>query len=222
MPASQARVIAATTAEKDIRPGTPEEAFQAVNLAKMLWGFRLRDVDSWQEVIEKWTTNPPAWKRIPDEKNPYDSPRAMIEAELEVNYDQFKEFIRIVLGQKYAALIDEPLEKPGGKKNPEGHNQYSNGGHPHVHKGDQKSYGTGQEYLRRLILKERPEVLDEIGKGKKYKTVHEAARKTGLINVPDRYHIPSDPEAAARFLEKKVDKEWRLCLVDEIMKAIEE
>src|SRR5262245_7307247 len=122
---SPARVLAATTAKDQIAAGSPEEAFQAVNLAKMLWGFRLRDVDAWQEVIERWAAEPPAWERIPEDDIPYGSPRRMIEIELDVDYVQFKEFIRIVLGQRYAALIEEHIHNRRGPRegtvnNPDG------------------------------------------------------------------------------------------------------
>jgi hypothetical protein len=214
-----ARRTAAVSARTEIDPGTPEEAYQAVNLAKMLWGFRLRDIDAWQSVIERWTSQDvPAWERIPEVGEAYGSPRRMIEAELEVDYDQFKEFIRIVLGQKYAAMIEKPLQDgPGGNNNPLGINQYVNGGQCYDHNIDHspKARGTSQEYLRQRILKEDSAALDKIGKGREYKSVSDAAIKLGIIPEQPRLHVYADnPVAAGHYFAKRVDEEWMQVMMD--------
>jgi hypothetical protein len=174
-------------------------------------------------VIEHWTSGDvPAWMLIPEDDEPYKSPRRMIEEELKVDYDQFKEFIRIVLGHKYVALIDEPTGKRGGQKgsinNPNGNNQYHKVDESYVRTihPKQKQAGNSREHLRRLILAEHPEALDEIGKGKQYKTVTEAARKLGIVSREVRYSLPDDPQAAARYLAQRVDKAWLQCLIEEL------
>ena len=101
---SPARTRAATTFHGDIAPGSPEEAYQAINRAKMLWNFRRRDIDSWQEVITKWAGEPKAWHRTP-EGAPYGTAKAMIEAEIGANYTVFMAFIQLIVGPDYAALL---------------------------------------------------------------------------------------------------------------------
>lgn len=228
-----ARATAATTSKDQIEPGTPEEAFQAINRAKMLWSFRRRDVDSWQEVIDVWASQPKAWDRTPTPDHPYGTPRLMIERELEADYGQFKEFVRIVLGESYAAKIDEPVGERGAPvgtvNNPEGL-----GGKSHkteidkpyartnYQNGDTKQFGNSSAYLRQELLKKHPSALDEIGKGKTYATVTEAARKLGIR--PDRQRLcfyEDDPQAAGRYLAQRVDREWFDALIDSYYKSIE-
>lgn len=220
-----ARALAATTSKDQIEPGSPEEAYQAINRAKMLWSFRRRDVDSWQEVINRWAVKPEAWNRIPEDSTPYRSPRRMIETELEADYDQFKEFVRIVLGEAYAAKIDEPYDTHGGNRNPEGNNQYMETGQGYVHNLDQKEdkqRGTNKAYLRKRIAEDHPDALEEIGKDRKYKTVYEAARCLGLAQDRKRMCIyEDDPAAAGRYLAQRVDNEWMLACYDAFMKSLE-
>ena len=212
-----ARMTAATSARTEIDPGTPEEAYQAVNLAKMLWGFRLRDIDAWQSVIERWTSGDvPAWERIPEEGQTYGSPQRMIEEELQVDYHQFKEFVRIVLGQKYAAMIEKPIQDQDGVikgtvHNPLGNNQYSKVDNRHENNGypPERQRGTSTEYLRQRLLKEHPEALDQIGKGREYKTVTEAATKLGIVPERGRLQVYSDnPIGAGQYFAERVDEEW--------------
>lgn len=216
-----ARALAATTSKDQIEPGTPEEAYQTINRAKMLWNFRRRDVDSWQEVINNWAAKPEAWNRIPEDRKPYGSPRPMIETELDTDYEQFKAFVRIVLGETYAAKIDEPYrDSPG---NPTGANQHTDR-NPYVRKdsSEEKQYGNTTAYLRQRIADEHPDALDNIGKGKEYKTVNEAARKLGVI--PERVRLCmyiDDPAAAGRYLAQRVDREWFDTLIDAYYKSID-
>lgn len=217
------RMAAATTAQTDIDKGTPEEAYQAINRAKMLWGFRLRDVDSWNEVIERWNHEPKAWLRIPDTDHPYGSPRRMIEAELDVDYDQFKEFVRIVLGTKAVALIDEPSQGHGGNRNPWGASgKPDNQGYARNLDSEQtKARGNTEAYLRQRILAERPDALDEIGKGKTYSTVNEAARKLGIKADRERLCVyKDDPAAAGRYMAQRTDRDWFMAFVDAYMASL--
>ncbi len=78
------------------------------------------------------------------------SPRRMIEAELDTDYDQFKEFVRIVLGTKYAALIDEPYRDGPGA--PDGNqNASKNKAYVRTDSCEDKPYGNNSAYLRPIF-----------------------------------------------------------------------
>ena len=221
---STARAIAATTKRTDIAPGTPEEAYQAINRAKMLWDFRQRDVDSWRDVIDRWSTTPKAWKRIPEDSKPYGTARKMIEAEVCENYQAFYMFVEAVLGTEWAMkLADNYAERPGGNNNPQGINQYSDG-QPYAHKvdHDDSKYGTRKVYLSERIAKEYPEQAANIGKGKEFRTITEAAKKLGIIKDRPRVTIyTDDPEDAGRYLAGKVDNDWMVDMYEAYVKEKE-
>ncbi len=139
------------------------------------------------------------------------------------DYDKLLTYVEIMLGIEWAKRIadnyadrDGPITGTVNNPNHDEHGRFSKSDNhnPHVHEGygeKKKQYGTNKPYL----LERLPdEVVAEIGKGKKYKTVHEAARKTGLINVPLRFSLPSDPEAAAKYLAEHVDREWFETMID--------
>ena len=226
MKTSPSRVIAATTLESEIEPGTPEEAYMAINRAKMLWSFRKRDVDSWREVIERWSTEPKAWKRIP-EMRPYGTAKKMIEAEVCESYQAFYIFVEAVLGTEWAMkLADNYAEKPGPADNAENRKRESNGQfspNPYAHKDldeAEKKYGTRKVYLAERIAKEFPEQAPNIGKGKKFETITEAAKKLGIIKDRQRVTIYiDDPAAAGRYLASRVSNEWMIDCYDAYMKA---
>lgn len=115
MKTSQSRTTAATTPRDQIESGSPEEAYQAINRAKMLWSFRRRDIGDWKEVIDRWVKEPKAWHRIPEMK-PYGTAKAMIEAEVCENYDAFVDFIKDIVDASYAAkIVDNHADRPGPK-----------------------------------------------------------------------------------------------------------
>jgi hypothetical protein len=153
---------------------------------------------------------------LPAQDNPFKTARAFIEAEVHPSYDKLFAYVEIMLGIEWAKRIADNVDDgpgaPQGNQNAAQNNRYAKN-NPYAHKDcfshngcfDAKQYGTSKTYL----LEHLPvDVVDQIGKGKKFKTVHEAARKTGLINVPLRYYIPSDPEAAAHYLVQRVDAAW--------------
>ncbi len=234
MKTSQSRTIAATTLETDIEPGTPEEAYQAINRAKMLWSFRKRDVDSWSEVIQRWATEPKAWKRIPEMK-PYGTAKRMIEAEVCDNYEAFYTFVEAVLGTEWAMkLADNYADRPGpaegtvNNPNRDKSGKFSNSlhnGYVRNHYGESEAKperGNTKTYLSERIAKEFPEAAPCIGKGKQYKTVTEAARKLGIVKDRPRATIYiDDPEDAGRYLSSRVDNEWMIAMYDAYMKAQE-
>ena len=92
-----------------------------------------------------------------------------------------------MLGIEWAKRIadnyaDRPGPQPGTVNNPQGHNQHTdNEDNTYAHKyypQDKTQYGTSKAYL----LERLPdEVVAEIGKGKRYKSVHEAARVLAAV-----------------------------------------
>lgn len=227
MKTSQARVNAATTLETDIEPGTPEEAYQAINRAKMLWSFRKRDVDSWSEVIERWATEPKAWKRIPEMK-PYGTAKRMIEAEVCENYAAFYAFVEAVLGTEWAMKIaDNYGDRPGPKEGTVENRERDDGGRftPNSYARnyldkDEPKRGNTKTYLSERIAHEHPDAAQDIGNGKKYKTIHEAARKLGIVKDRPRASIYlDDPIAAGRYMANRVNKDWMLEFYDAYTKA---
>lgn len=220
---SQARVVAATTPRDQIAPGSPEDAYQAINSAKMLWSFRRRDVADWREVIDRWLVKPEAWNRIPEDSTPYRSPKRMIELELDTDYYQFKEFVRIVLGEAYAAKIDEPYQdRPGAPdENKNAHAITKNNGYARNDCISQSKRGNTNEYLRQRIADDHPDALEKIGKGRKYQSVFEAARNLGIVKDRKRMCIyEDDPTAAGRYLAKHVDAEWMLACYEAFIKSL--
>jgi hypothetical protein len=80
--------------------------------------------------------------------------------------------------------------------------------------------GTTKTYLSERIAKEFPEQASNIGKGKQYKTITEAARKLGIVKDRQRVTIYiDDPEDAGRYLSGRVDNEWMIACYDAYMKA---
>ncbi len=216
----------------DVEDGSSEKAYMAARSMKGLWRARSHDLDSWRRTIE-WMTPPgalPAWKKLPSESNPFNTAKAFFEAEVHPDYDKLLAYVEIMLGIEWAKRIaDNYADKPGpqtGTANNPNHDEqgrfaksddHNSHAHNYYGKGE-KQRGTSKAYLlERLSL----EVVAEIGKGKRYKSVHEAARKTGVIDVPDRYYVPSDPQAAGRYLAERVDREWFDTLIDTYYKAID-
>jgi len=223
MKISQSRAVAATTPSDQIESGSPEEAYQAINRARMLWSFRRRDVKDWKEVIDRWAKEPKAWHRIPEIK-PYGTAKAMIEAEVCESYTAFLSFVSDIVGTEYAAKLEDDLGERGGNNNSEGINQYTAQlGQPYVHKVDliekESSYGSSVAYLRKRLKRDAPEILESIGKGKQYETVTEAAQAVGIAKKRERLCMyADDPVAAGRYLAYRVDKDWLMECVDAYMK----
>lgn len=122
-----------------------------------------------------------------------------------------------------AAAIDadRPGPKEGTVNNPNGNGGWSgkkseekNLDNPYTHKDYQDrdgypKYGTNPTYLLERIEKEHPAETANIGKGKPYKTVHEAARKLGIVKDRKRLSFyADDPAAAGRYLASRVDEDW--------------
>ena len=69
--------------------------------------------------------------------------------------------------------------------------------------------GTDSTYLTARIARDRPDILDGMKAGK-YRSVRAAAIDAGIIDPEKskRFQLPTDPEAAARYLIARVDSDW--------------
>jgi hypothetical protein len=73
--------------------------------------------------------------------------------------------------------------------------------------------GNSDDYITARIARDRPDILEDMKQGK-YRSVRQAAIEAGIVNPKMRYSLPDDPIQAARYLAKRVDREWLLCLVE--------
>lgn len=79
--------------------------------------------------------------------------------------------------------------------------------------------GTDPAYLTARIARDHPAILERMKAGE-YKSVRSAAIDAGIID-PDknrRYSLPTDPIAAARYLQARVDAGWIATFVAELVK----
>lgn len=222
-----------TLSATDVEPGTPELAYMAARRMRVLWSARSHDLDGWRAAIE-WMTpegKPKAWEVLPSPDKPYGTARAFIEAEVHPDFDRLYFYVNEMLGSEWAKRIannygDRPGPKEGTVNNPnrDESGRFATGDthNPYAHKdyGSESKYGTRASYLLERLS---PEDAAEIGEGRKYRTVYEAARKTGIVK--DRGQrlcmYADDPEAAGRYLAERVDAEWMLACYDAFMKASE-
>lgn len=78
--------------------------------------------------------------------------------------------------------------------------------------------GTSKEYLARRISRDHPEVLDEIGKGKKYRSVRQAAIAVGIVKPMISIQFPPEESGSqiAGRLYQKLSKEQLIELRNEL------
>ncbi len=163
---------------------------------------------------------------------PYGTAKRMIEAEVCENHEAFYAFVEAVLGTEWAMKIadnygDRPGPQDGTVNNPDGvggksgkqiDNSYVR--NYYQSEGDESKRGNTKTYLSERIAKEFPEQASNIGKGKQYKTITEAARKLGIVKDRQRVTIYiDDPEDAGRYLSGRVSNEWMIACYDAYMKA---
>jgi len=65
-----------------------------------------------------------------------------------------------------------------------------------------KSQGTSRDYLARRLSRDNPEVLDEIGEGKKFKSVRQAAIHAGIVKP--KITVQFDPEESGGQIVSKL------------------
>jgi hypothetical protein len=100
---------------------------------------------------------------------------------------------------------DKPLAKNG---------EIGNGREGRVCNAKATKGGTSEYYLRR-IARDRPELLDDIGKGKRLKSARAAAIEAGIITPFPSLQLKEPIPTAQKLLAKK-GKEWCLQLLDEL------
>jgi DNA gyrase/topoisomerase IV subunit B len=76
--------------------------------------------------------------------------------------------------------------------------------------------GTSQEYLARRLSRDHPEVLDEIGEGKRFKSVRQAAIATGIIKP--KITVQFDPEETGSQIASKL---YQKLTEDQLRETIE-
>jgi len=77
------------------------------------------------------------------------------------------------------------------------------------------SYGETVDYLLRRIAREQPDLLNEIGPTKRFKSARAAAIEAGIITPFPSLQL-KDPLPTAQKLLAKKGKEWCLQLLDEL------
>lgn len=75
--------------------------------------------------------------------------------------------------------------------------------------------GTGSDYLLRRIARDKPELLNEIGKDKRLKSARAAAIEAGIITPFPSLQL-KDPAPTAQKLLAKMGKEWCDQFLDEL------
>jgi hypothetical protein len=81
--------------------------------------------------------------------------------------------------------------------------------------------GNSQSYLLRRIARDQPELLDEIGLGKRFKSARAAAIEAGIITPFPSLQL-KDPAPTAQKLLAKKGKAWCLQLLEELSGLLEE
>ena len=76
------------------------------------------------------------------------------------------------------------------------------------------SYGTGQSYLLRRLARDAPEVLDQIGPDKEFKSARAAAIEAGIIKPVPTVRLVADMAAVAGKLCQHLTLEQRIELID--------
>jgi hypothetical protein len=79
--------------------------------------------------------------------------------------------------------------------------------------------GTSREYLLGRIARDRPEFLDEIGPGKRFKSARAAAIEAGIITPFPSLQLKKPAPTAQKLLAKK-GKEWCLELLEELSELV--
>jgi hypothetical protein len=77
------------------------------------------------------------------------------------------------------------------------------------------SYGTSQSYLLRRIARDQPDLLNEIGHGKRFKSARAAAIEAGIITPFPSLQL-KEPAPTAQKLLAKMGKAWCDQFLDEL------
>ena len=90
-----------------------------------------------------------------------------------------------------------------------------------IHDNIMDGQGTSSDYLLRRIARNKPELLIEIGKGKRLKSARAAAIEAGIITPFPSLQL-KDPAPTAQKLLAKKGKAWCLQLLEELSGLLEE
>ena len=77
------------------------------------------------------------------------------------------------------------------------------------------SYGETSDYLLRRIARDQPDLLNEIGQGKRFKSARAAAIEAGIITPFPSLQL-KDPAPTAQKLLDKMGQAWCLQLLEEL------
>ena len=102
------------------------------------------------------------------------------------------------LGMEDAPLTAEPMAK---------HGEIGNGRESRGDNITSTERGTSQSYLLRRIARDCPELLNQIGEGKTYKSVRAAAIKAGIVKDVPMVRM-TDPTKAAESIVQRVGVEF--------------
>ena len=76
-----------------------------------------------------------------------------------------------------------------------------------VHDNVMGGQGNSRDYLLRRIARDKPELLDDIGKGKRFKSARAAAIEAGIIKPVPSIQLKDPAPTAQKLLDKK-GREW--------------
>lgn len=81
------------------------------------------------------------------------------------------------------------------------------------------SHGTSQDYLLRRIARDQPDLLDEIGSNKRFKSARAAAIEAGIITPFPSLQLKDPAPTAQKLLDKK-GHAWCLQLLEELSELV--
>jgi len=79
--------------------------------------------------------------------------------------------------------------------------------------------GTSRSYLLRRIARDQPDLLDEIGQNKRFKSARAAAIEAGIITPFPSLQLKDPAPTAQKLLDKK-GHAWCLALLDELSELV--
>ena len=202
------RVIANTSARTDHDIKSPVRAYQIVESLKTLWNSKSSQLKFWTRQLAELIENK-AWLLIPEEK-PYGSLEAMMQAEVGCSVDEFFAFMKLI-GIEGDLLITLAKQNPLGYRSAgPGRGNKKDDNAPPIKKGNSR------EYLARRLARDNPDLLDEIGEGKQFKSVRQAAIYAGIVKP--KTILRFDPDESGPQIAEKL----RMKLTDDQLKELRE
>lgn len=165
-----------------VQSDTPEWCVQTLLLLRSRWDRKDLTVSQWDEVIKELETAK-AWETLK-----YPNLDAMLTTEIGRSFDEMKAGV---------------LGKNGGDRKSAEY-QIDNCQSDLSVQG-----GNDPAYLTARIARDHPDILERMKAGE-YRSTRQAAIEAGIIDPAKakRYQLPTDPEAAGRYMAARVDHEW--------------